>query len=108
MFFLVAYTHCYGTDVCVYPNEDIAYKGACKIIVDWFDDLDFFADDRIDELRDLINAGSYFPAVVLWNKLSGDLSLQESITVTCSELITEVNIHPLLNESSKDSEEDSE
>jgi len=108
MFFLVAYTHCYGTDVCVYPNEDIAYKGACKIIVDWFDDLDFFADDRIDELRDLINAGSYFRAVVLWNELSGDFDLQESITVTCSELVTEVDIHPLLKESSKDSEEDSE
>lgn len=107
MLFFVAYTHCYGTDVCAYPNEDIAYKGACKIIADWFDDLDFFDDERIDELRDLINAGSYFPAVVLWNELSGDFDLQESITVTCSEMITEVEI-PFIKDESTDQEEDSE
>lgn len=107
MLFFVAYTHCYGTDVCAYPNEDIAYKGACRIIIDWFDDLDNFDDDRIDELRSLINSGSYFPAVVLWNELSGDFDLQESITVTCSELITEVNL-PVLEDHSKDSEEETE
>jgi hypothetical protein len=107
MLFFVAYTHCYGTDVCAYPNEDLAYKGACKIIADWFDDLDFFADDRIDELRDLINAGSYFRAVVLWNELSGDFDLQESITVTCSEMITEVEI-PFIKAESTEQEEDSE
>jgi len=107
MLFFVAYTHCYGTDVSVYPNEDIAYKGACKIIADWFDDLDFFADDRIDELRDLINAGSYFRAVVLWNELSCDFDLQESITVTCSEMITEVEI-PFIKAESTEQEEDSE
>ncbi len=107
MLFFVAYTHCYGTDVCAYPNEDIAYKGACKIIVDWFDDLDFFDDERVDELRDLINSGSYFRAVVLWNELSCDCDLQESIAVTCSELITEVNL-PVLEDHSKDSEEETE
>ena len=107
MLFFVAYTHSYGTDVCAYPNEDIAYKGACKIIADWFDDLDFFDDDRIDELRDLINSGSYFPAVVLWNELSGDFDLQESITVTCSELVTEVET-PFIKDESTEQEEDSE
>lgn len=107
MLFFVAYTHCYGTDVCAYPNEDLAYKGACKIIADWFDDLDFFDDERVDELRDLINNGSYFRAVVLWNELSGDFDLQESITVTCSELVTEVEI-PFIKDESTEQEEDSE
>ena len=107
MLFFVAYTHCYGTDVCAYPSEDIAYKGACKIIADWFDDLDFFDDERVDELRDLINSGSYFPAVVLWNELSGDCDLQESITVTCSELVTEVET-PFIKDESTEQEEDSE
>jgi hypothetical protein len=107
MLFFVAYTHCYGTDVCAYPNEDLAYKGACKIIADWFDDLDFFDDERVDELRDLINTGSYFRAVVLWNEFSGDCDLQESITVTCSELVTEVET-PFIKDESTEQEEDSE
>lgn len=107
MLFFVAYTHCYGTDVCAYPNEDLAYKGACKIIADWFDDLDFFDDERVDELRDLINSGSYFRAVVLWNELSGDCDLQESITVTCRDLVTEVET-PFVKDESTDQEEDSE
>jgi hypothetical protein len=89
MLFFLAYTHRYGTDVSMYSTEDLAYKSACTIIADWFHDISH--DYRSDELRTLINTGKYFAAVVLWNQISLDCELQETITVGCSPLITEVD-----------------
>lgn len=95
--FLVAYSDDTGTDLFFYSSEQLAYKGAAKIIVDLVNDEDQFrigadGDSRIPDLRKFIISGSYVTAVNLWNEISNCWYDGKNVSVSSGDMITEVEI----------------
>jgi hypothetical protein len=62
--YLLVYRNRQGEDVFVYRNEDARFRGACQIIVDWWDEIK--SRDARDTIREHLNKEEWAEAVGVW------------------------------------------
>ncbi len=88
-FFVVSYTHQYGTDISCCATEALAYHEACNMISDWLSEIN--QHSSFDELVNLINDEKYKEAITLWKNIIVDLEIDEQIEVTSEQLISKLD-----------------
>lgn len=77
--YTLTYYHKHGEDVSLYATLDAAYKGACGIIIEYWEDITDATVRR--EIRDLLATRLHATAITRWRQYQETRMVGEGLTI---------------------------